>query len=278
MTPVENFFREQFGTAPAHVLEAPGRLELLGNHTDYNEGLVMAIAVDRYIHMAAAPRQDGYIELASTAYAPHEKFPCNVLEKNPAAPWANYIKGVLKMLKQRGVHFTGFNAAVHGTIPVGAGMSSSAALEVATALIVRQLFPFTLTTTGLAEPPQRDRRGALPRMSAEEKLILAKICQTAESQFVGVNCGLLDQISSLFGKASQVIQIDCQTNKVTHDPMPAGVAVVVCDSGIKHDLSAGDYNEVRRECEAAARALGVKALRAIDPPMLEAHKSKLTPR
>ena len=274
---VKHFFQQSFGKPPAHVVRAPGRLELLGNHTDYNGGLVMALAVDKYIYIAASPRNDGIIRLTSTSFPAADEFYVDKIEKNPATPWANYTKGVLLKLRERGVNFTGFNASVHGTIPFGAGLSSSAALEMATALIVRELFPFRLNENSLDEAPKRDN-GKLPPLTPAEKLRLAKIGQAAESQVVGVNCGLLDQISSMFGKSGHVIQIDFLQNSVQHDPMPPGVAVVVADSAVKHDLSAGQYNELRAHCESAARKLGVQFLRFVDPPQLEANRSLLTER
>lgn len=275
---VKQFFQKCFGSPPAHIVRAPGRLELLGNHTDYNGGLVMALAVDKYIYIAASPRNDGQIELASTSFDGRESFFIDKIEKNPAAPWANYIKGVLLKLRERGVHFTGFNAAVHGTIPFGAGLSSSAALEMATALIVRELFPYRLSENGLESAPPRDESHTLPPLAPAEKLRIAKVGQAAENQFVGVNSGLLDQMSSMFGKAGHVIQIDCLHHSVQHEPMPPGVAVVVADSAVKHDLSAGEYNELREQCESAARKLGVQFLRFIDPRQLEAQRAKLTER
>src|SRR5215813_6940181 len=188
----QSVFKKHFGHPPTHVVSAPGRLELLGNHTDYNDGLVMSLAVDRYIIMASSPRNDGKIELASSAFPGREIFSCNELTKNPAAPWANYVKGVLAQLRKRGVNFNGFNAAIHGTIPMGAGMSSSAALEVATALTIRKLYPFGLSVSGLTPPPAKNAKGELPPASQAEKLELAKIGRAAENQFVGVNCGILD--------------------------------------------------------------------------------------
>src|SRR5688572_8439372 len=274
---VKQFFQKSFGKPPTRVVRAPGRLELLGNHTDYNGGLVMALAVDKYIYIAASLRNDGIIKITSTSFPSAEEFYSDKIEKNPAAPWANYIKGVLLKLRERGVNFTGFNASVHGTIPFGAGLSSSAALEMATALIVRELFPFRLNENSLDEAPRREE-GKLPPLMAQEKLRLAKVGQAAESQFVGVNCGLLDQISSLFGKSGQVIQIDFLDNSVQHDPMPPGVAIVVADSAVKHDLSAGEYNELRNHCESAARKLDVQFLRFVEPARLEANRTKLTER
>lgn len=278
MLELEEFFKRSFGSAPARVVQAPGRLELLGNHTDYNGGLVMSLAVDKYVFMAGSPRKDARVELVSTSFPERESFYLDQIEKNPATPWANYTKGVLLELRRRGIHFTGFNAAIHGTIPFGAGLSSSAALEMASGLLVRELFPFALSTSGIDVPPRRDANGKLPVLRPPEKLLLAQIGQAAESKFVGVNCGLLDQISSLFGKEGQVIQIDCLHNSVQHDPLPPGVAVVVCDSKVKHDLSAGEYNEMRRHCEAAARKLGVDFLRFISPEELQVRKKELSER
>lgn len=278
MLEVQQLFKKHYGHAPPIVVQAPGRLELLGNHTDYNQGLVMALAVDRFIAMAVTPRTDGRIELVSSAFPGKEIFSVHELTRNPAAPWSDYVKGVLTELRRRKVHFSGFSAAIHGTIPLGAGMSSSAALEVATALAVRQLHPYTLTLTGATTPPKRDDRGALPVLSALEKIEIAKACQAAESGFVGVNCGLLDQISSLFGKAFHAIEIDCQSLAVEHVPMIGEIAIVVCNSGVKHALVAGEYNELREHCEAAARALGAKSLRSVDLPYLTTNRKKLGER
>src|SRR5688572_10266356 len=208
---VVTLFKRHFGHAPVHIVRAPGRLELLGNHTDYNQGLVLALAVDRFVYLACASRTDGKIELSSTAFPERERFSTSQLEKNPAAPWADYVKGVLTELRKRGVPFSGFNAVLHGTVPMGTGMSSSAAIEVATALTVRKLRSYSLSPTGLATPPQPDDQGQLPPLTVQEKLEIAKVCQAAENNFVGVKCGLLDQISSLFGKEYHAIEIDFQS-------------------------------------------------------------------
>jgi galactokinase len=273
----QEVFKKHFGQTPTHVVVAPGRLELLGNHTDYNDGLVMSLAVDKYIIIASSPRTDGKVELVTSAFPGREIFSVDELKKNPAASWANYVKGVLEQLRKRGISFNGFSAAIHGTIPMGAGMSSSAALEVATALTVRKLYPFGLSATGLTTPPQKNSKGEIPAASQTEKLELAKICRAAENQFVGVNCGILDQISSLFGKASSVIDIDCSSLVVGNSPMP-GEAVIVCNSGVKHELVGGEYNELRQNCENAAQKLGAKFLRTVDLKTVEANKTKLSQR
>jgi galactokinase len=157
-------------------------------------------------------------------------------------------------------------------------MSSSAALEVATALMVRQLSPYTLTPSGTTVPPRRDADGSVPPPTANERLEIARLCQEAENQFVGVNCGILDPLSSLFGKAFHAVEIDCQSLAVEHVPMMGEIAIVVCNSGVKHALVGGEYNALRQHCEAAAKALGVKSLRAVDPTFLKANRSRLSER
>src|SRR5438067_7576455 len=177
---VTKLFKTRFGYTAPHFVQAPGRLELLGNHTDYNQGLVLALAVDKYIFMASSPRTDGKIELASSAFPEKEAFRLDDLRKNPAAPWADYVKGVLGQLRKRGVHFRGFNAAIHGTIPMGAGLSSSAAIEVAAALSVRRMYPYSLTWTNSTVPPKPDEKGELPPPPVDQKIEMAKLGQAAE--------------------------------------------------------------------------------------------------
>jgi galactokinase len=275
---VLKFFKRIFAFTPPHIVQAPGRLELLGNHTDYNEGLVMSLAIDRHLFIACAPRTDGRIELVSTAYPGREKFSMSEFKKNPAAPWADYVKGVLEQFRKRDIHFSGFSAAIHSTIPAGAGMGSSAALTVATTLAIRRLYPFKLARSGAPASPDRNRKRQVEPPTPQEKMHLAKICQAAENKFVGVNCGLLDQISSLFGREFHAMEIDCRFLTVEHVPLIGPVSVVLCDSGVKHVLANGEYNARRRHCEAAARALGAKSLRSVDPKLLAAMRARLSQR
>jgi galactokinase len=270
-------YQRHFRLPPAHLIRAPGRVELLGNHTDYNQGLVMALAVDKHITLASAPRQDDQVELVSDAFPGATRFPLARLEKDPSAPWADYVKGVLCQLRDRGVPLRGFNAAITSTIPLGGGLSSSAALLVATALLVRKLSPYALDANGQAAPAPPPSGGGLPPMNTAEKLALAKLGQAAENQFVGVNCGLLDHLSSLFGVADHVILLDCQSLEVDHTPFAADLAVVICHSGVRHALVAGEYNDRRRTCEAAARKLGVPSLRAVTLADLDRQRHELTP-
>ncbi len=277
MKEVRQFYQQTFGRPPVHVAQAPGRLEILGNHTDYNQGLVMSAAVDRMIYMASGARTDGQIELASAAFAGREKFYLDRIERSAgSAAWANYVKGVLAELRNAGVHFTGFNAAIWGTLPVGAGMSSSAALELATALTVWKLHPFLFEPQG--KPVHRSDAAPPSTWKNREKMFLAKLCRAAEHAFVGVNCGILDQVSSLFGRNGHVLEIDCLHETVETVPWPAGLALVVCDSGVKHALAEGDYNELREHCERAARGLNVPSLRFADDKLLEKNRSRLAVR
>jgi galactokinase len=278
MNELHDFFQRHFGAAPTHFVQAPGRVELLGNHTDYNQGLVMALAVDKYITLAMAPRRDGIVEICDMAFPEVARFPVDKIEKDPAISWANYPKGLLLQLQKRGVRFGGFNAAIRSTVPLGAGLSSSAAFLVATALAVRKLYPYSLLETGAGAPPKPDAAGNLPPLDNAEKMLFAKACQAAENQFVGVNCGLLDHISSLFGRAWQVILIDCLHLTVNWSPLHGDIAVVVCHSGVKHALVGGEYNDRRAHCESAAKALGVPSLRFATLELLQANQAKLTPR
>lgn len=277
MQDVQTFFKKHFNQTPTHIVSAPGRLEVLGNHTDYNHGLVMSVAVDKYVFIASSPRSDGRVELISSAFPGAERFTVSELKSNPAARWADYVKGVLAQLRRRGVHFGGFNAAIHSTLPLGAGMSSSAALEVATAMSIRRLHPFTLTETGTALPPKPNERGELPPVASAERMQYARLCRAAENEFVGVPCGILDQVSSLFGRAWNVMSIDCQSLTVDHAPL-SGVALVVCHSGVQHALVGGEYKELRDNCESAARKLGAKFLRTVELNQLPAARAVLTER
>lgn len=278
MHEVEQLFRDTFQQPSTHLVQAPGRLELLGNHTDYNQGLVLALAIDRSVRFALAHRQDGRVELASSAFPGRVTFSAHEIQRDPDAPWTDYVRGVLSQLRERGVHFGGFSGAIHSTIPIGAGLSSSAALEVATALAVRQLYPYALSGGRAAAPPKRRDRGGLPPLTSADKLELARLCQAAESSFVGVKCGLLDPIASLFGQAFHAIEIDCQSLVIELVPMVGEIAIVVCNTGVKHALVGGEYNTLRAHCEAAARALGAKSLRSVDAPWLAAHRAKLSLR
>jgi galactokinase len=224
---------------------APGRVELLGNHTDYNQGVVLGAAIDRGITVAGRKRDDGRIALVSETMGALE------IDARPLRPladdrWANYILGVVSELRALGISSGGFVAEISGNLPAGCGLSSSAALELASALFLLKLCGGTL-------PP----------------LEIAKACQRAEHRFVGVKSGLLDQVTSLFGKANHAVFFDCRTEEVRAVPFPAGLALVIAESGKPRELASGAYNLRREETQAAARALGLAALRDAAPEQLD---------
>ncbi|MCC6353097.1 MAG: galactokinase [Verrucomicrobiae bacterium] len=231
---------------------SPGRVELLGNHTDYNGGLVLAFAVERGVTIRGAARADRRIILRSAAFPGVHEANLDDLAPSRERPWANYLVGVVAQFRRRGLDGPGFEATDSSDLPSGAGLSSSAALECAMAKFLQRLWGTDL-----------------PDME------LAKIGQAAEHEFAGVRCGLLDQITSLFGRAGKIVSIDCRSLEVALLPAPEGHVFVIADSGVKHALVAGEYNERRASCEAAARDLGVEALRDVTPEGLEAAAGSL---
>lgn len=214
---------------------APGRVEILGNHTDYNEGVVLSAALNLGITASGKARQDQVIHLRSDEA---EEVTAKLTAISPSRRWSDYPLGVVKMFLEAGVSVPGFEVDFSSTLPVGAGLSSSAALEVATGALLMKLTGFSC-----------------------EPMDLAKLCRRAENEFVGVNCGLLDQVTSLFGEAERVVSLDCRTETIQTFPFPEAAALVIVNSGVKHALTGGEYNERRESCFEAARCLGVPALR-----------------
>lgn len=231
---------------------APGRVELLGNHTDYNQGVVLAAAIDRGLTVSGAAREDDVVSFTSNGRV--EARLGDLQPQTKAKRWANYPLGVVDQLTRAGFELHGFDAQINGDAPVGAGLSSSAALEVATAGFVMKLH-------GLAIAP----------------LEVAKLCQRAENEFVGVKSGLLDQITSIFGRADQLVYVDFQSAAVQTIPFPHGFALVIADSGVKHSLIAGEYNARREECAAAAKSLGAASLRELTLERLESARAAMDP-
>jgi galactokinase len=275
MKDASSAFKSRFGVSPAHVVHAPGCVEILGSLAEFNQGLALSAAVDRCVEAAVAPRQDGKIELFSTAFSKSEIFWLDRIEKNPEDSWADPAKAVLNQLRKKRVHFSGFSAVIHDGISAASGIDPSAPLEVATALAVRQLFPFSLAENGVA--PRRDSRGKLPALSSGEKLQIAKICHAAHTEFLDRDSGLLHAMTSLFGKAGHVMETDFQSLGVKHELFP-GVAVVVCGFGGEPEQPHDSTIELRRNCESAARSMGVAALRFADLKKLEACRAKLGKR
>jgi galactokinase len=235
------------------MAHAPGRVELLGNHTDYNEGLVLSAAIDRGVTVHGAGRHDGRVVLKSLALEKSVNVRKDDFDRQVEESWANYALGVVRIFGDRGYKIEGFTLDIVSDLPIGAGLSSSAALEVATATFLRKLYDWEITP-----------------------LELAKLCRQVENEFVGVNCGLLDQVSSVFGKKNNAIFLDCREESVQTVPFPDNVALLITHSGVKHALVGGEYNERREQCFSAAKKLGVPFLRDVTSTELETARERLT--
>jgi galactokinase len=230
---------------------APGRVELLGNHTDYNQGVVLAAAIDHGLTMTGSLRDDDVISLTSRT---HVEVRLSEVRRLAEERWANYPLGVVEQFTRAGYAVRGFEATIESDVPAGAGLSSSAAFEVATAGLLMKLHGWKI-------PP----------------LEVAKLCQRAENEFVGVRSGLLDQATSVFGRADHLVYLDCQSEEIRTVAFPSGFALVIADSGAKHNLLQSQYNTRRDECTAAAEALGAKSLREVTPDRLQAARASLDP-
>ncbi len=222
-------FIKHFGTEPTLVTEAPGRIEVLGNHTDYNEGFVLSAAVDKKTWVAMIPQQDGICEIYDLRFDESTSFPINQLEPFTKGDWANYIKGVCLILKEEhGAKIPGFKAVMFSTIPLSSGMSSSAAIEMSFVLALEKVANLSFS------PIER-----------------AKVGQLCENKVVGANTGLMDQATSLMGKAHHLLLSDFRNHTFSHIPTPDEILFVVANSYVSHDLTL-EYNERRVDCEEGA--------------------------
>ena len=223
-------FRQVYGDdGPVFLACAPGRVNLIGEHTDYNGGYVMPIAIDRSVRIAFRPRGEPVVDLTSVNYGGREIFRLDALRKRTDVSWINYPQGVAHALQEAGHEIRGLEGVVQGDVPTGAGLSSSAAVEVACILAFRQASGLDL-----------DRRE------------MALLCQRAEHTFAGVKCGIMDMYVSLFAQRDRAVLIDCATITSELEPLDASrAAIVVCDTGVKHELAQSEYNTRRAECEAA---------------------------
>ena len=223
---------------------APGRVELFGNHTDYNQGVVLGAAINHVIRVSGV-RNDQSIRLTSVDFGEVEVDPAE-LRPLRERQWANYILGVADELRKLNIPISGFTANIDGDVPIGAGLGSSAAFELATAFFLLKLFGGKLAP-----------------------LEIAQVCQRAEHRYVGVQSGLLDQVISLFGRADHAVFFDCRSKEIRCVPFPAELALVIAESCKKRELAQSEYNLRREETHAAARALGVRALRDVSSAELD---------
>ncbi len=229
MSLVAGAFEARFGSAPQVWVRAPGRVDLMGSHTDYNEGFVLTLSIDRDTWIAARPRADRRVAIASLDVRGGSEFALDDIVHDAETPWTNYVRGVAHFLQEAGYRLSGFDGLVHSTVPISSGLSSSAALEVATATLFQALGGWAI-----------------------EPLQMALICQRAENKFVGMNCGILDQYSSMFGRAGCALLLDCR--QLTHEvvPVAAGMQVVICDTRARRELTGSEYPERRAQCEEGA--------------------------
>ncbi len=248
-------FERAFGKAPEFLFQAPGRVNLIGEHTDYNDGFVLPCAIDYKTVIAASSRSDQEIHVIAMDYH-NEEDTFSLLEpivNHEKQLWSNYIRGVVKHLQMRGNELTGANLVVTGNVPQGAGLSSSASLEVAIGEAFRGLNHLNLS-----------------------KQDIARIGQEAENQFVGCNCGIMDQMVSACGEAHKAVLLDCRSLETKLIAMPDELEVVIINSNVKRGLVDSEYNTRRLQCEKAAKLLGIKALRDISLKDLE-HRKVLLP-
>ncbi len=251
-------FAEFFPEAQrALVMRAPGRINLIGEYTDFNEGFVLPAAVDREVLMAFAPRADKKCVLHSLNFENVVEFEIGKLAPDKNDPWGNYPKGVVNELLKLGTKVPGFQAVILGDVPAGGGMSSSAAIEAATALCVKAL-----------------TRAPLPASR------LARLCQKAENDFAGVRCGVMDQFAVLCGKEKKALLLDCRTLDVAFVSIPESVRFIVLNTKVKRELASSEYNVRRFQCEESVKVLKryfpyVKALRDVSVQDFERVKDKL---
>jgi galactokinase len=253
----ERAFQLRFGRAPEVLVAAPGRVNLIGEHIDYNDGFVMPMAIERFVVMAAARRQDPAAREAtfhSLSMDHSVTFQLGGWTEPRTSGWARYVEGVTAGWIQRGGELPALDAAFQSSVPLGGGLSSSAALEVATATVLEAV-------SGCALDPV-------------EKALL---CQRAEHRFAGVPCGIMDQFSSVLGKPNELMLIDCQSQQVRPVPFAAaGITLLITNSNVKHELAGGEYSQRRAQCDAALAKLQRSSWRDVSREDVERQRPKLT--
>jgi galactokinase len=259
ITDLRQSFSRQF---PAHksaprIFRAPGRTNLIGEHTDYNDGFVLPAAIDRATHLAIAPRKDRLLKIHSEHFNETIRFNLDESAPSPRKNWSDYLIGVAVLLQKSGIAVLSADILIRSDVPLGAGLSSSASLEVATALAL------------IAQANCK-----LP------KLEIAQLCQRAENEFVGAHVGIMDQFVSCFGQSNHAIFLDCRSLSHQAVPLPANIRLIMCNTMVKHEIASGAYNERRKNCEEAVAILkrvipNIRALRDVTPDQLQKHAQLL---
>ncbi|MEM8486858.1 MAG: galactokinase [Bacteroidota bacterium] len=246
-------FEETYNAAPNFVVRSPGRVNLIGEHTDYNDGFVLPMAIDRAVWIAFRPRTDGQVHVKSLDFDATASFSLNTLSYQDAG-WIEYIKGVAWVLLDKDYTLTGWDGVIAGDVPVGAGLSSSAALELATARCFAAVSDFDW------DPKQ-----------------MALLAQHAECEWIGMQCGVMDQLIAAAGQTDKALLIDCASLDMQPAPLPPGTAVIVMDTSTRRQLVDSAYNERRASCESVAAAFGLQTLRLLEPAAFEARFDQLDP-
>jgi galactokinase len=247
-------FQQFYCESPALVAHAPGRVNLIGEHTDYNEGFVFPAAINFGTWVAAAKRSDDVINVTAMDYDNQQnEFALTDIQYDENQGWANYVRGVVKVLKEAMPEFSGANLLVTGNVPQGAGLSSSASFEIAILKAMSALY-------------------ALPLDGVKAALL----GQKAENTFVGCSCGIMDQLISAMGNEGQAMLLDCQSLDIQHSPLPDSHQIVIINSNVKRGLVDSEYNLRREQCEQGAAILGVSSLREANMTMLEEAKPRMS--
>src|SRR3984893_10409884 len=251
-------FHEMYGSEPVMV-GAPGRVNLIGEHTDYNDGFVMPAAIGYYTWVAAAKRNDRIVEAYSERFKEKITLSLDRLTGPPQLHWSDFIRGTAATLQAEGHMLSGIDLLIEGEFPRGAGLSSSASLEMAIALAM-------ISISGVNV----------------DRLELVKLCQKTEHQYVGTLCGIMDQFVSAFGKAGHALMLDCRPFEYKTLPIPSNVSLVVCNSMVKHELASGEYNRGQADCAQGVKLLrmhlpDVQALRDVEIKDLETWKAEMEP-
>ncbi len=250
-----DLFARCFGHPPRWVVAAPGRVNLIGEHTDYNDGFVLPMAIERYVVIAGDTNAGREVTLHSVTTGETARFDIRPKVARGEPAWSNYVRGVVAGFAERTKKLPAFDAVIESTLPLGGGLASSAALEVATATLLEAM-------TGQALEP----------------IAKALLCQRAEHDFAGVPCGIMDQFTSILAQQNHAVLLDCRSRTTTAVPMtdPA-ITVLIINTNIRHKLAEGEYAQRRSQCEEAADVLKVPALRDATPAMLEAARGQLDP-
>lgn len=255
---VKKSFEKKFNRKPV-VIASPGRINLIGEHTDYNEGFVLPGATDRVIILAIAPREDRRCRFYSVDFDQDFETDLSHLQKSQLR-WPDYLQGVIDQFLKAGYMIKGVDVAFGGNVPIGGGMSSSAAVEGGMAFALNHLFQLNL-----------------------DLLTLTRLAQKAENEFVGVRCGIMDMFANLHGQPKKVLKIDCRSLAYEYYPFEReDVRVVISDTGVRRELASSEYNVRRQQCEEGVRLLQqhypeIKSLRDVDLTMLENHRSEFDP-